>query len=177
MHKYIQNVSKFSVNRKGGRTLLIISKGERTGENDRNIFPRLLSWFCCLLKYALIYVMKAWEKRGNKAEDNHLNLLHNSPPAVATIVSTRFSNILILSCLITILCRPVLILDPSLSLCNKLSHDCQKLQRKIRNIFSSQVSTSIIKKKLIPHKDPSIRKKKAIFLGSQAHCFTVEQEH
>jgi hypothetical protein len=110
--------------------------------------------------------MKAWEKRGNKAEDNHLNLLHNSPPAVATIVSTRFSNILILSCLVTILCRPVLILDPSLSLCNKLSHDCQKLQRKIRNIFSSQVSTSIITKKLIPHKEPSIRKKKkSHFLG------------
>jgi hypothetical protein len=111
--------------------------------------------------------MKAWEKRGNKAEDNHLNLLHNSPPAVATIVSTRFSNILILSCLVTILCRPVLILDPSLSLCNKLSHDCQKLQRKIRNIFSSQVWTSIITKKLIPHKEPSIRKKKkrSHFLG------------
>ena len=140
MHKYIQNVSKLSVNRKGGRTLLIISEGERTGENDRNIFSRLLSWFCCLLKGALIYVMKAWEKRGNKAEDNHLNLLHNSPPAVATIVSTRFSNILILSCLVTILWRPILILDPSLSLCNKLSHDCQKLQRKIRNIFSSQVN-------------------------------------
>lgn len=123
---------------KGGRTLQIISKGERTGENDRNNSSPPLCWFgrfCYQLKYGLIYVVKAWEKRGDKTEDNHLNLLHNSPPVVAPIVSARFSNIFILSCLVTILSRSILILNCRLSLCKKLSNDCQKVTKTtIRNI-------------------------------------------
>jgi len=88
-------------------------------------------------------VVKAWEKRGDKAEDNHLNLLHNSPPVVAPIVSARFSNIFILSCLVTILCRSILILNCRLSLCKKLSNDCQKVTKTtIRNIMSSQLQSA-----------------------------------
>lgn len=68
---------------------------------------------------ALIYIVKTWKQRSYEAKDDHLDLLHDSPPLI-TAVGSRVHRILISSCLITIIWQLILILSSSLALCSEL---------------------------------------------------------
>lgn len=65
-------------------------------------------------------VVEPREKGSDKSKDNHLDLLHNSPPLVSTIASTGFSHIFIPNCLVCVIRWLVPILGCRLSLCQKL---------------------------------------------------------